>query len=110
MRRASTYGAGITSGPLTAFSSQGGTAAAPWNIGQGLFSVNSNVTAACPFGVSSSGNFWMDVQVSDVAPAGYAGSYRMWPSFPLIPGGYSNDEGQQTMRDRILAVRGVHRR
>lgn len=90
------YSAGITNGPLTAFSDQGGTAVAPWNIGQGLFSVNSDVSAACPFGVSNSGNFWMDVQVSDTAPAGYSGSYRIWPSFPRIPGSYSNDEGEQT--------------
>jgi hypothetical protein len=90
------YSGGITSGPLTAFSDHGGTAPAPWNIGQGLFSVNSAVTTAPPFGVSSSANFWMDVQVSDTAPDGYTGSYRMWPNFPLIPGGYSNDAGQQT--------------
>lgn len=90
------YAGGITSGPLTAFSGQGGTASAPWGIGQALFSVNSAVTISCPFGVSGSANLWMDVQVSDTAPDGYAGSYRMWPSFPFIPGGYSNDAGQQT--------------
>jgi hypothetical protein len=38
----------------------------------------------------------MDVQVSDSAPADYSGSYRIWPNFPTIPGGVSNDEGQQT--------------
>jgi hypothetical protein len=88
--------AGITNGPLTAFSDQGASLAGPWNNGQGLFSTNSNVTAACTFGVSNSSNFWMDIQVSDAAPTGYAGSYRIWPNFPVIPGQTSNDAGQQT--------------
>lgn len=90
------YSAGITSGPLTAFSDQSGSLPAPWTIGQGLFSTDDDVTAYCPFNLSSSSNFWMDVQVSDAAPAGYSGSYRIWPSFPVIPGGASNDTGQQT--------------
>jgi hypothetical protein len=29
---------------------------------------------------SSSANFWMDLQVSDTAPADYSGSYRLWPN------------------------------
>ena len=90
------FAAGITDGPLTAFSDQGASLAGPWNNGQGLFSTNSNVTAACTFGVSNSSNFWMDIQVSDAAPAGYAGSYRIWPNFPVVPGQTSNDAGQQT--------------
>lgn len=90
------YAAGITDGPLTAFSDQGGAAAAPWSIGQGLFSTSGDVTAAPPFGVSGSGNFWMDVQVSDTAPAGYSGSYRIWPNYPFLPADISNDTGEQT--------------
>ena len=38
----------------------------------------------------------MDVQVSDTAPSGYSGSYRIWPNFPAVPGSISNDTGQQT--------------
>lgn len=91
-----TYSGGITNGPLTAFSDQGGTLPGPWNLGQGLFSTNTVATANCPFGVSNSANFWMDVQVSDTAPGGYSGSYRIWPNFPLVQGQPSNDENQQT--------------
>jgi hypothetical protein len=91
-----TYVAGITNGPLTAFSDQSGSLPAPWALGQGLFSTQSDVTTYCPFDVSNSANFWMDVQVSDAAPAGYSGSYRIWPNFPTVPGGPSNDTGQQT--------------
>ena len=29
---------------------------------------------------SNSANFWMDLQVSDTAPTGYSGSYRLWPN------------------------------
>lgn len=90
------YASGITNGPLTAFSDQGGKLAGPWNNGQGLFSTNSNVTANCTFGVSNSANFWMDVQVGDTVPSGYSGSYRIWPNFPVVPGQPSNDAGQQT--------------
>jgi hypothetical protein len=90
------YAAGITNGPLTAFSDQGGSLPAPWTVGQGLFSVDSDVTAAPPFNLSGSANFWMDVQVSDTAPAAYSGSYRIWPTFPVIPGEISNDTGPQT--------------
>ena len=33
---------------------------------------------------SSSSNFWIDLQVSDTAPAGYSGSYRLWPNYPTV--------------------------
>jgi hypothetical protein len=90
------YAAGITNGPLTAFSDQGGSLPGPWTLGQGLFGTDSDVTAKCPFNVSGSSNFWMDVQVSDTAPSGYTGSYRIWPNLPVVPGAISNDEGRQT--------------
>lgn len=90
------FSGGITHGPLTAFSDTSGTLAMPWNTPQGLFSTSGNVTAGAPFNSSSSSNFWMDVQVSDSAPAGYGGSYRIWPSQPRVPGSVSNDQGQQT--------------
>jgi hypothetical protein len=90
------FAAGITNGPLTAFSDQSGSKAAPWSVGQGLFSVNNNITSDPPFNLSNSSNFWMDVQVGDTAPGDYTGSYRIWPSQPVVPGGPSNDTGQQT--------------
>lgn len=92
-----TYADGITSGPLTAFSDQDGSQPGPWTLGQGLFSTRNDVTSFCPFNVSGSANFWMDVQVSDSVPDGYDGSYRIWPSLPVVPGSVSNDTGQQTM-------------
>ncbi len=90
------YSGGIKSGPLTAFSDQSGTLAAPFSIVQGLFSTSGSVTSNFPANGSSSSNFWMDVQVSDTAPSGYSGSYRIWPNFPVVPGSLSNDTGQQT--------------
>jgi hypothetical protein len=91
-----TYAAGISNGPLTAFSDQSGSRPAPFGVVQGLFSTNASATSAAPFGGSSSGNFWMDVQVSDTAPSGYSGSYRIWPNLPFVSGGVSNDTGAQS--------------
>lgn len=90
------YAAGIKNGPLTAFSDQSGSLPAPFNVAQGMFSTSGNVTSGPPFGGSSSSNFWMDVQVSDTAPSGYSGSYRIWPNLLTVPGGPSNDTGAQS--------------
>lgn len=75
--------AGISNGPLLAYSGSSGTGnllpyAAP---SQGLFSTASADPSAT-FAGSTSGvdNFWVDVQVDDTAPAGYTGSYRLWPN------------------------------
>jgi hypothetical protein len=56
-------------------------------------------TVDMPSGGYESSNFWMDLQVSDAAPAGYTGSYRLWPNFvnPTNGIGPSNDTGTQTM-------------
>jgi hypothetical protein len=90
------YAAGITSGPLTAFSDPSGSMAGPFAQAQGVFSTSGSVTSGPPFEGSSASNFWMDVQVSDTLPSGYSGSYRIWPNLPTVPGGPSNDTGQQT--------------
>jgi hypothetical protein len=90
------FSGGITNGPLTAFSDQSGSLAAPFVTPQGLFSTNGSVTGAAPFDGSASANFWIDVQVNNTAPASYSGSYRIWPNLPTVPGSISNDEGQQT--------------
>lgn len=75
------YGAGISSGPLTAYSDQNGSLPAPYGIGQGGFTTSGlDPTTSIPNGSSNSANFWVDVQVSDSAPAGYSGSYRLWPN------------------------------
>jgi len=87
------YNAGITNGPLTAYSDTSGTAPSPFAMPQGVFGVGS-ATAAPPVSGYGSSNFWMDVQVSTTPPAG--ASYRIWPGFPYIPGSISIDTGQQT--------------
>ena len=81
-----TYGAGVTNGPLTAYSSISGSAPAPnkW-VDQGLFgTAYSDPTKNMPYEGYNSANFWVDLQVSDTAPAGT--SYRLWPSIPNPPG------------------------
>lgn len=81
------YATGITSGPLFAYSDQG--ASAPCQASatsfQGSFGVSgTDPSVNLPAQGSNSSNFWMDVQVSDTAPAGYAGSYRLWPNYPTV--------------------------
>jgi len=89
------YSAGIVSGPLTAYSDQGASRPAPFSVDQGPFSVaGTDPTAVMPAYGSDSSNFWMDVQVSDTAPAG--SSYRLWPNYPTPPNTVSIDTGQQT--------------
>lgn len=74
-------GNGLTNGPLIAYSSNTGASnKAPWGLPQGLFSTNNNPISTMPISVSGTDNFWVDVQLSDTAPAGYAGSYRIWPN------------------------------
>jgi hypothetical protein len=92
--------AGITNGPLTAFSDQSGSLPAPFAMSQAVFSVAGTDPAVnMPAEGHQSANFWMDLQVSDSAPVGYAGSYRLWPNFVNLTNGIqpSNDTGTQTM-------------
>src|SRR6185437_8024142 len=77
------YAAGITNGPLFAYSDQGASAPEPStsNYDQGLFSVaGSDPAAIMPVTGDSSSNFWIDVQVTSQPPGG--ASYRLWPSQP----------------------------
>lgn len=78
-----TYAAGITNGPLFAYSDQGASAPEPFtsNYSQGLFGTSTadpSVTMPTTGDVHS--NFWVDVQVSDQAPGNAA--YQLWPSQP----------------------------
>jgi hypothetical protein len=79
------YAAGITNGPLTAWSDLGasnlwpGGSSANYGLDQGLFGVGGTDPAAImPAGGSNSANFLVDVQVTDVPPSGT--SYRLWPN------------------------------
>src|SRR5581483_11660189 len=76
--------AGITQGLLFAYSDQaggGGTKPEPYGTPQGVFSTAGTDPAVnMPGTGSNSGNFWMDVQVSDTGPVSYGGPYRLWPN------------------------------
>jgi len=89
------YSAGITAGPLFAYSDQSGTAGAPFGLPQSVFStVGSDPTVTMPNGGSNGDNFWQDLQISTNAPAG--ASYRVWPNYPVVTGSVSSDTSQQT--------------
>lgn len=78
-----TYVNGITNGPLLAYSDSGsgGSNPAPYTLHQMPFSTSFAVpTTAMPTVNNLNDNLWVDVQVSDTGPAGYAGSYRLWPN------------------------------
>jgi hypothetical protein len=98
------YSAGITNGPLTAFSDQSGSLPAPFSMSQGVFSVASaDPTAFMPANGNSSSNLWMDLQVSDTAPG--AASYRLWPNYPVVSEdglGISQDVFQETFGTQFI--------
>jgi hypothetical protein len=91
------YGAGIVKGPLSGYSAGTGSRPAPFSMPQGVFGTSgTDPTLNMPAQGSGTDNFWMDLQVEDVAPPG--GSYRLWPNYPAPPGGgLSGDYLQQTM-------------
>lgn len=51
-------------------------------MGQGLFTTGgSDPSKQMPTTQDSTyDNFWIDVQISNAAPSGYSGSYRLWPN------------------------------
>lgn len=78
------YAAGITNGPLFAYSDAGASSPPPFTTAQGLFSTaGSDPSVAMPGSGSVHDNFWTDLQVDTVAPAGT--SYRLWPNQPVPP-------------------------
>ena len=89
------YSAGITSGPLSAFSDLSGTQPAPFSMTQGVFGTSgTDPSVSMPAQGSGSDNFWMDLQVTNTAPAG--SSYRLWPNYPTIPATSNDDNLAQT--------------
>lgn len=79
------YAAGITSGPLMAYSDAGGSAAPPASMSQGAFGTGStsggSASANFPgLGSDSSANFWVDLLIDTAAPAN--ASYSLFPSQP----------------------------
>jgi hypothetical protein len=84
------YSAGIVNGPLSGFSDLSGSLPAPFNMSQGVFGVSeTDPTVNMPANGSNSANFWMDLQVDTSAPSG--ATYRLWPSYPVLPGVASGD-------------------
>ena len=95
------YATGIASGPFSAFSDQSGTLPAPFNMSQGVFgTAGTDPAINMPTAGSNSANFWMDLQVSDTAPAG--ASYRFWPNYPTIPPTTNGDNLEQTFGTEFL--------
>ena len=79
------YASGVTNGILTGWSNATGSNAFPGVntfAGQCVFSnvLGSDPGAALPNNGSGADNLWVDIQVSDTAPGGYAGSYRAYPN------------------------------
>jgi hypothetical protein len=75
------YAGGIVSGPLCAYSDVSGSLPSPHKNAQDPFTVAaSDPSADMPSQGAASDNFWIDLQVSDTAPAQYSGSYRLWPN------------------------------
>jgi hypothetical protein len=97
---------GITNGPLVAYSDQafaGGTNGNPAGLSQGLYSIAGNdPTTSYPGSANASYNGWIDVQITDTAPAGYMGSYRLFPNKAgPYPGGQIDNPSQFTLATEI---------
>jgi hypothetical protein len=91
------YSAGIVAGPLTAYSDTSGSKASVFDNAQNPFSVStSDPTSIMPvYGTGQANNFWLDVLVDTNAPAGT--SYRLWPSYPTVPGHVDSDTAGYTL-------------
>lgn len=76
------YAAGITNGPLNAFSSYGGSAPVPgdWQPQSPFGTGGSDPSLTMPVTNDQDDILWLDVQVTDTAPSG--ASYRTWPNMP----------------------------
>jgi hypothetical protein len=92
---------GITNGPLFSYSDQGASAPCPASATsfQGAFgTAGTDPSVTMPSQGSNSSNFWIDLQVSEAAPDGYGGSYRLWPNYPTVfPTQLTIDTQAQTM-------------
>jgi hypothetical protein len=76
-----TYAAGITQGPLRAFSAPSGTYPSGWGNPQGCMSTGGNdPSTTIPLTASGTDNLWVGVQVSDTAAPNYTGTWRLWPN------------------------------
>ncbi len=75
------WGNNVIGSPLFAYSGAGLSFQPPYGHAQGVFSTaGSDPSTTLPLSVSGTDNFWVDVQLGDVAPASYLGPYRIWPN------------------------------
>jgi hypothetical protein len=94
------YSAGIVNGPLSGFSDQSGTLPAPFSMPQNVFgTAGTDPSVFMPSVGYESANFWMDLQVGTTAPAGT--SYRLWPSYPKLPGASSGSTVSYTLANEF---------
>ena len=101
------YSAGIVNGPLTAYSDATGSKPSPFNGAQGVFTVASaDPTANMPIYGSNACNFWMDLQVNTNPPAN--ATYRLWPSYPTLPGHISSDTAGYTLATEFQLSASCH--
>jgi hypothetical protein len=88
---------GITSGPLTAYSSLSGSlpvgGSSQWLPQMAFTTSISDPTSGMPTQNDSDANLWVDVLISTVAPAG--ASYQMLPTMPAfnVPGAGAQEQG-----------------
>ena len=107
------YAAGIVNGILTGWSATTGTNGYPTPsrlAGQCVFSnvLGADPGAAMPNNGSGSDNLWVDVQISDTAPGGYAGSYRVCPEHVGFRELLERHGEQLHPRHGVHPVAGVH--
>ncbi|MGH7488025.1 MAG: hypothetical protein ACREMY_20860, partial [bacterium] len=70
-------------------------------MAQSLFGVaDADPTVTMPAQSFGSANFWMDLQVTDTAPAG--ASHRLWPNYPTVPPTANEDDLEQTFGTEFL--------
>jgi hypothetical protein len=75
------FAAGITSGPVFAYSDSSGSASDPYGSAQGTFSSTAGHTDPSiylPAAESNTANFGMDVYISDTVPNGLTGPFSIW--------------------------------
>jgi hypothetical protein len=90
------YASGITSGPLFAYSDGTASAPDPWANNQCAYQVTSTDPSVQFPNQSDSGYAgWLDLQVTDVAPAG--ATYRLWPNYPVPPIGINSQTTAYTL-------------
>jgi hypothetical protein len=89
------YAAGITDGPLFAYSDGNGSAPSPATLPQMPYSTDgTDPSVLMPTDGYQSQNLWIDVSISTTAPA--AASYRLWPNYGTIAGIIADDATSQS--------------